>query len=199
MKKLISLMIVLLTLTSCISTGDKAQKTNMTDAFIKDNLFETGNWFATTDEYGSYYEMAEEVIVDGEINVNFYITQKLGDEWPYIELVCESGRALTGMSSITLEYKCDKSVEVKLSQSDFGEEGDNSYANFYYEIPEADEWTTITLEIQEFYQPGWSPSESTEVGLVLGNVTDIYLVPTADYNFGEEATLAVRSLIIEQK
>lgn len=191
MRKIFVLIAVVCILLGCTTTKESKS------AFVEENLFVTGNWFPTTDSYGSYFEAAEEVIVDNEINVDFYITQKVGNEWPYIELICQTGKPLTGMSSITLDYKCDKALKIKLSQSDFGGDGDNSYAHYYIEVPATTEWTEVTVNVLDFHQPDWAPESSKGVGLKLENIQDIYLVPAASYVDGENASLSVRSMIIK--
>lgn len=202
MKYVLILFAVAIAFTSCQTTSSNVVEEVAVEAAEVNNfgeLLHTAKWTPTTDNYGSSYECADEVIVDGEINVDFVITQKDGpDIWPYIELICATGAPLTGLETITLDYKCSKSLKIKLSQSDFGSAGDSSYAHYYIEVPAADEWTTVTVNIADFNQPSWAPEGSKGVGLKLENVNDIYLVPAASYEVGEPASLSVRSLITKQ-
>lgn len=188
MKRIILLLVTTALFMGCVTTGKAPEG---------EDLFLTGIWFPTTDSYGSSFECAEEVIVDGEINVDFVIKQKTGDEWPYIELICQAGKPLSGIETITLDYKCDKPLKIKLSQSDFGSAGDNSYAHYFIEVPPAAEWTQVTVNIVDFAQPSWAQPTSKEIPLNLDNVNDIYLVPAASYQVGESASLSVRSMIIK--
>lgn len=162
------------------------------------NLIETAAvWRPAVDSYGSSFVVDPAIIVDGEINVEFTIAQKLGDEWPYVELICETGAEnLAGVQTITLTYKCEKYLKVKLSQSDFGAEGDSSYAHYYFELDAAEDWTTVTMVIDEFYQPGWAPASAMEVPLTRENIQNIYLVPDVNYNIGDSAMLSVKSMVL---
>lgn len=199
MKYLLILFVTVFAFTSCQTTGSNVEEEVAVEAAEVNNfgeLLNVAEWTPTTDSYGSSFECADEVIVDGEINVDFIIAKKDGpDIWPYIELICATGAPLAGLETITLEYKCSKSLKIKLSQSDFGSAGDNSYAHYYIEVPAADDWTTVTVNVADFHQPSWAPESSKGIGLKLENINDIYLVPAASYEIGEPASLSVRSLI----
>ncbi len=196
MKKILVILSTLAFLTSCLTTS---KDISVAPAPVEmEELFETGNWFATADEFGSTFTTSDPIISNDEINVDFDLIQKSApEEWPYIELICESGKQLTGVEAITIEYRCDKDLKIKLSQSDFGSEGDSSYAHYFTTVPASSEWSTATVNIADFAQPGWAPSSATEVALNLNKIQDIYLVPNASYEVGESASLSVRSLVIQ--
>lgn len=195
MKYVLILFTLVIAFTSCKTTSANVVE-EVAEVKNFGELLHTAKWRPTTDSYGSSFECADEVIVDGEINVDFVIAKKDSpDVWPYIELICATGAPLTGLETITLDYKCSKSLKIKLSQSDFGSAGDNSYAHYYIEVPAAEDWTTVTVNVADFAQPSWAPESSKNIGLKLENINDIYLVPAASYEIGEPASLSIRSLI----
>lgn len=209
MKKILLALLSLLFIMGCTTTenavetdSDTSEEVPVTvpvSELMGSNLIETAAaWRPEADSYGSSFVVDPAIVVDGEINVDFTIAQKVGEEWPYIELICETGAEnLGGVETITITYKCGKYLKVKLSQSDFGSEGDNSYAHYYFELPASSEWTTETMRIEEFYQPGWAPASSTEIPLILENIQNIYLVPDLNYNIGDSTVLSVKSMILQ--
>lgn len=197
-KIFVLLSVIVLGLLSCKTNEVSEEKTEPVNKKNLGELIERGNWFPTTDSYGSSFICHEDVVVDGEINVEFDLVKKDGDDiWPYIELICGTGSPIVDVNTITIEYKCSKSLQIKLSQSDFGGSGDGSYAHYFIEVPATDEWSTVTVDLANFAQPSWAPEASTAIALNREKITDIYLVPTASYQIGEKASLSVRSLVLK--
>ncbi len=88
-------------------------------------------WYPTTDEFGSSLDTGKALITEGELKVGFTITKKVSDDkWPYVEVICKPKAKLVGTESVNLTYKCDKTLLVIFSLSDFNHLGDESYAHF---------------------------------------------------------------------
>lgn len=204
MKKILILSSILLALGACTSAEKKVEEVVQNVVERDDTVFTDGNlvfaegvnWYAATDDFGSSHNSDGESIdtSSGEIVVEFDMYKKQeGMNWPFVELVSETGRELSGAETITIEYKSTHELKIKLSQSDFGPEGDGSYAHYETKIPMASEWTKITVVLDEFNQPSWAPNLGP---LNLDNVQDIYLVPNIDAMVGGKAILEVRLLEI---
>lgn len=200
MKRSISVILIvslfLVLFGSCQSKNNETESKK--EAKLGENLVETGAWRPAADSFGSIFEVAEEVVVDGEIHIGFTIAKKTEpDMWPYVELICETGAPLTGAQGLEITYKTDKELKIKLSQSDFGPDGNSTYAHYQIKVDPAGEWTTVTVNFEDFQQPSWAPEEATKIALNLDNVNDIYLVPGVDYDLGDSAVLGVKSLVLK--
>lgn len=205
MKKILILSSILLALGACTSAEKKVEEEVVQNVVEReDTVFTDGNlvfaegvnWYAATDDFGSSHNSDGESIdtSSGEIVVEFDMYKKQeGMNWPFVELVSETGRELSGAETITIEYKSTHELKIKLSQSDFGPEGDGSYAHYETKIPMASEWSKVTVVLEEFNQPSWAPNLGP---LNLDNVQDIYLVPNIDAMVGGKAILEVRLLEI---
>ncbi|WP_407333937.1 hypothetical protein [Enterovibrio sp. 27052020O] len=159
------------------------------------NLLHTANWKAATDNFGSSFKANSPLVQNDEINVEFTLYKKQeGKNWPFVELICATDTALTGVSFVEITYRSGADVSVKFNQSDFGSSGDGSYAHYQTVIPASDEWTTVTLNANDFAQPSWAPESTKKIALNLSNVKDIYLSPKLNFKTGETSTLSVKSL-----
>jgi hypothetical protein len=159
--------------------------------FLKADL-----WSVAVDPFGSEYEYTEPLIRDGVATVEFTIAKKTEyDQWyPFVELICDLGEPFTGFSSLQITYQCESDLLVKLSQSDFGEEGNETYSHYQYRLPATSKWKTSRLDFSLFDQPGWTPDISKDIPLNTDNINAVYLVPDLDPAIGESATLKVRNL-----
>ena len=157
-----------------------------------------GGWRATTDDLGSSFETREQLIQDSTAKVTFTMAKKgAPDEWPYVELICALGRDIDGVHGLEITYKCDKPLTIKLSQTEFGYYGNQTYSHYEFILPASEEdWNTERVKISQFRQPSWAPAKSREIPLKLQNVEDVYLVPNLNYNTGDKGTLEVKNLIL---
>lgn len=161
------------------------------------NLVNTANnWYPAVDPFGSEYSLDGDLITDGVVSVGFTIAQRPETEtWtPWVELVCDPGFTLEDYSGLTITYRNDTDLLVKLSQSDFGPDGNETYAHYQYRLPASTDWNTQTIEFNAFQQPAWTPDQSTDIPLTLLHVDAIYLVPDLDYNTGESTVLHIKYL-----
>lgn len=201
-KKIVPALILCLLLASLFACKGNETKESETappqEATLGLNLLESGLWRAACDNFGSSFKAAEELIVNGEITVEFTMAKKdeESNNWPYVELICETGATLTGAEAVEITYWSEKELTIKLSQSDFGSDGDSSYAHYQLKVPASEEWTTTTVYFKDFQQPGWAPEASKAVSLKLENTENIYLVPVLDYKTGETGKIGVKSLIL---
>lgn len=167
----------------------------------KENLVKTANWYPAVDPFGSDYSIDGDLITDGVISVGFTIAQRPETEsWtPWVELVCDPGFTLEDYYGLKITYRNDTDLLVKLSQSDFGPDGNETYAHYQYSLPISKVWNTQTIEFNAFQQPAWTPDHSTDIPLTLLHVDAIYLVPDLDYITGESTVLHVKYLELLQR
>ncbi|MDD1779755.1 hypothetical protein LRP49_00980 [Enterovibrio sp. ZSDZ35] len=159
------------------------------------NLLHTANWKAATDDFGSSFVASNPLVQNDEIAVEFTLYKKQeGKRWPFVELVCATDTALTGVSTLEITYRSESDVSVKFNQSDFGSSGDGSYAHYQTVIPASDQWVTVKLDTSDFKQPSWAPESTQKIALNLGNVKDIYLSPKLNFETGETSTFRIKSL-----
>ena len=72
----------------------------------------------------------------------------------WVELIYDlSNKSLVGINSFELTYQSDKPLVIKLSQKDYGDESDKSYAHFQTVLPSSTNWQTITVSLDNFSRP----------------------------------------------
>lgn len=155
-------------------------------------------WSYGADPYGSKVFTGEALIKDGAARIAFDRAPKLAaDRNTWIELIYRPPAGnLGGTEAVRITYQCSEALLMKFSQRDFGEDGDNSYAHYQTLLPAAEAWNTVTVSLADFSRPSWTPATSKDVGLILENVSAIYLAPALDDDQGGHATLNVKSIEI---
>jgi len=163
----------------------------------QENLIATAEaLYPACDSYGSEIDTTGGLIQkDGSAKVAFTLTQKVSDAWPYVELICETGKPFTGTQLILVEYSADTTLVMKLFQTDFGPNGDESYALYEIKLPASKTLVTKTVAIKDFKQPEWAPKASRAIALNLDKCDRIYFTP--DLSAEEEnakTTVVVKTL-----
>ncbi|ERP32104.1 hypothetical protein [Chitinivibrio alkaliphilus] len=162
------------------------------------NLLTSGaTWYATSDTLGSIVDTGDALLSEDGATVHFTMTEKTGEEWPYVELIATTEADFIERETVQIAYQCDAPLILKLAQSDFSYEGDATYAHYEYVLPPSGEITTATVAIADFEQPDWAPEESLETPLLLENVSALYLVPQLNPEVGGESSLSVEYLRIK--
>jgi len=153
-------------------------------------------WSYDTDPYGSEAIINEKLIRHGGIWIKFKRVPRVDakrNSW--IELIHKLPTAsLTGSQKIRLNYQCDIPLLIKLSQKEYGKDGDKSYAHYQIKLPATKGWTTKEVDLKDFYRPEWTPSSSKDLGLLPEHIDAIYLTPSLTDKDGGEAILQVRSI-----
>ena len=162
------------------------------------NLVTANNWTAQVDEYGSSLDTTGGLIKKNLISIGFTLSKmKNENQWPYIELIGSTPSGLAGVTSIKVTYQCPKNVLLKLSQPDFGWEGDESYAHYQNTLPASSStWKTVTLPISGFSQPSWAPKSALATPLKLSDIAALYFTPVLDETKGESTTLKIKSVVL---
>lgn len=203
MRKLLLLLIPMIAFVSCASSGSKVESA----VLAPQELMETGIW-TPLGSAGSTVEAKNGLDEEGKVNAEFISIDFMqafkegANQWPDIALIASlpDEARFTGMSKITLEYKCDQDLAIRLSQTDLtGAEygGDESFALYQTVIVRSDEWKTKTIELSKLKQPSWT-TDASRVQLKTENVYGIELSPQANYMIqATPAKLEVRSLIVE--
>jgi peptidoglycan/xylan/chitin deacetylase (PgdA/CDA1 family) len=133
------------------------------NAFIGHNLTAfPGIWSTGVDSHGSTQQVFLQLVKAGVADVAFSIAE--GDAslgiFPYVELVCKIAPTLAGMEGLEIEYQCDSDLLVKLSQSDFGPDGNATYSHYQFRVPASQDWSYKKLAFEKFEQPAWTPDTS---------------------------------------
>jgi hypothetical protein len=149
-------------------------------------------WYASVDAFGSSVKADMPVVQDGKIDIEFTIAKMAEpDEWPYAELICEPGIGMSALRGISLRYKSSVDLTLKLSQKDFAEEGNASYAHYQYVLPKSASFVDEVVMVDEFAQPAWADEASRKIELDLANVSAVYLVPALDYTRGQTGSFSL--------
>lgn len=201
MTKFRNLTTLLFTLTffgiaSCNSESDEKEKPSVKKT--ENQLYEV-SWSASTDTVGSFYKPQKVVVKDSAVTVDFYREPKSEVKNTWIELIASIGKKLTGTDSLKITYKCDKPLIIKLSQEDFGSNGNETYSHYQHVVSACDNYSTIVVKIKDFEQPDWTPDESKGIDLNLDNVKKIYLTPDVEESSGGKASLSIKSILLYQK
>lgn len=155
-----------------------------------------GIWSYGHDPYGSSVEMGDNLVQDGAARIIFHRAPQVSpDKNTWVELIYRAPEEnLEKVKAIKITYQCSTALTVKFSQRDFGELGDGSYAHYQITVPAADDWKTMEMALQNFSRPAWTPSSSKDVGLIMENVTAIYMAPALDDIRGGVARLNVQAI-----
>jgi hypothetical protein len=153
-------------------------------------------WSYDTDPYGSEAIINEKLIRHGGIWINFKRVPRVDEKRnSWIELIHLLPTAsLVGSQKIRLTYQCDIPLIIKLSQREYGENGDQSYAHYQIKLPATDQWSTKEVDLKDFYRPEWTPASSKDFGLLPEHINAIYLTPSMTDKDGGEAILQVRAI-----
>lgn len=153
-------------------------------------------WTYDTDPYGSEAIINKKLIRHGGIWIKFKRVPRVDakrNSW--VELIHKLPTAsLEGKQKIRLTYQCDIPLLIKLSQEEYGKNGDNSYAHYQITLPATKKWTTQEVDLKEFTRPNWTPVSSKDFGLLPEHIDSIYLTPKMTDKKGGEAILQVRAI-----
>lgn len=153
-------------------------------------------WHPATDELGSQLDTTGGLFQDSSLQVQFTITKKTTEVWPYVELIFESPENFQGSQGIELEYQCDQELVVKLFQEDFGPapKGNDTYSLYQTKVPSSLQWKTLRLNFSDFQFPSWVPEQSKDIAMNLSKTRKLYLTPALDATLGGSSKLQVKGL-----
>lgn len=153
-------------------------------------------WSYDTDPYGSEAIINEKLIRHGGIWIKFKRVPRIDvNRNSWIELIHKLPNAsLAGNQKIRLTYQCEIPLIIKLSQQEYGKNGDQSYAHYQIKLPATKQWTTKEVDLKDFYRPEWTPASSKDYGLLPEHIDAIYLTPSMTDKDGGEAILQVRAI-----
>lgn len=159
-------------------------------------LLSEKQWSYDTDPYGSSAIIKDKLITTDGVWINFTRIPRVDvmrNSW--IEVIYQLANAsLENTKKISLTYKCDIELLIKLSQQDYGKEGDESYAHYQVTLPPATEWTTKEVALSNFSRPHWTPASSKDFGLIPERIDALYFTPQMTDEKGGNATLQIRSV-----
>ena len=153
-------------------------------------------WTYDTDPYGSEAIINEKLIRHGGIWIKFKRVPRVDEKRnSWVELIHKlPTTSLAGKQKIRLTYQCDIPLIIKLSQQEYGKNGDKSYAHYQIKLPATKKWTTQDVDLRDFYRPDWTPASSKDYGLLPEHINAIYLTPSMTDKDGGEAILQVRAI-----
>ncbi len=163
---------------------------------LHSSLRDAGLWSHGVDPYGSSVIIGDSLIHDGAARIAFNrAPQPSPDIHTWIELIYQAPEGnLAGTQAVRITYQCSDALLMKFSQRDYGADGDNSYAHYQTLLPASSTWKTLTVTLADFARPAWTPVDSADVGLIMQNVTAIYLAPALDDIAGGYAELNVSAI-----
>ncbi|OUS74526.1 hypothetical protein B5G52_00505 [Pseudoalteromonas sp. A601] len=156
------------------------------------------DWRYATDPHGSTASIKKALLHEEQVWIAFNRVPRVdakNNSW--VELIYDLvNKTLADQSSIMLEYKSSTDLVVKLSQQDYGSEGDKSYAHYQYTLPAQTHWQTKCINLSDFSRPSWTPSSSVDKGIIKEHVSAVYLVPDLKDALGGKAVVAVKNISI---
>lgn len=157
------------------------------------------DWRYATDPHGSTASTKQTLLYGEQVWVAFNRVPRVdasNNSW--VELIYDlPNKTLAGQSSIMLEYKSSTDLVVKLSQQDYGGQGDKSYAHYQFTLPAQTHWQTKCINLADFSRPNWTPANSIDKGIIKEHVSAIYLVPDLKDALGGKAIIAVKNISIQ--
>lgn len=160
--------------------------------------FSADKWRYATDPHGSKAILDGPLVRQNGVKIAFERVPRVdknNNSW--VELIYDIPSGVFNHSNrITLNYKADKPMLIKLSQSDYGAEGDKSYAHYQVRLAAAPQGRVATVALNEFTRPSWTPSWSKDVGINKANVAALYFVPDLTDAAGGKASIEITTLTL---
>lgn len=156
-------------------------------------------WRYATDPHGSQAILNGPLVNSERVEIAFKRVprvDKLNNSW--VELIYDlPNKQLPKQANITLTYQSDKDMVIKLSQKDYGGEGDKTYAHYQAVLPAASHWQTTTVSLDDFQRPSWTPASSIDKGIIAEHVSALYFVPDLTDAKGGEAYIKIKRVTVE--
>jgi len=156
-------------------------------------------WRYATDPHGSKAIYSTPLVKGNEIEIAFSRVPRVdakNNSW--VELIHDlPGQTLEGISGFTLTYQSDKPLVVKLSQKEYGGNGDNSYAHYQVVLPSSLDWHTQAVVFEDFSRPSWTPGWSQDKGIIKSSVSALYFVPDLTDEKGGDAWIKIKQVSLQ--
>ncbi|GHF77906.1 hypothetical protein [Thalassotalea marina] len=154
------------------------------------------NWRYATDPHGSKAIYDKPLVNDEFVAISFVRVPRVDKENnSWVELIYDlPNQSLKDAMQIELTYQSDKPLVIKLSQKQYGGEGDGSYAHYQTILPKADNWRTQTVSLESFSRPDWTPAWSKDKGIIKDSVSALYFVPDLKDEQGGDALIKIKHL-----
>jgi hypothetical protein len=162
----------------------------------KGSLSDSQHWHYAVDPHGSAAFPAIPLVKDGIARIRFVRVPRVdvaNNSWVELIYTLPNGN-ITAYEGIVIRYQSSSQLVVKLSQADYGAEGDKTYAHYQITLPAAASWHTEKVAFADFSRPDWTPASSVDKGIIKQNVNAIYLVPDLTDAQGGEAEIAIKAL-----
>ncbi|MDK2595962.1 hypothetical protein [Pseudoalteromonas obscura] len=161
--------------------------------------FNEDHWRYATDPHGSQVLLDEPLVQNNRVKIGFDRVprvDKQNNSW--VELIYDipSGN-LNGLDSIELTYQSDQPLVIKLSQQEYGGQGDKSYAHYQVVLPRALTPQTQRVTLQQFTRPDWTPVWSKDRGIIKSSVSALYFVPDLTDKTGGRASMTIHQLSLQ--
>lgn len=156
------------------------------------------DWRYATDPHGSKVILSGPLVENGQVDIEFFRVprvDKKNNSWVELIYGLPNG-SLADVKAISLTYKSDKPLIIKLSQKDYGRLGDKSYAHYQIKLPQTGGVISKTVSLESFSRPGWTPMWSSDKGLIKENINALYFVPDLTDKDGGSANLNITELAL---
>ncbi|WP_231098066.1 hypothetical protein [Pseudoalteromonas luteoviolacea] len=161
--------------------------------------FDANNWRYATDPHGSQVILDEPLVQDDRVKIGFDRVprvDKQNNSW--VELIYDIPKGnLIDLTTIEVTYQSDKPLVIKLSQTEYGGDGDKSYAHYQVVLPKALEPKTQQVTLEQFARPDWTPNWSQDKGIVTASVSALYFVPDLTDKAGGRAMMTIHGLTLK--
>lgn len=158
-------------------------------------------WRYATDPHGSKAIYEKPLVKEEYVAISFYRVPRVdvkNNSW--VELIYDlPSQSLKDAKHIELTYQSDTPLVIKLSQKQYGGEGDGSYAHYQTVLPKSDSWQTQTVSLESFNRPDWTPAWSKDKGIIKDSVSALYFVPDLQDEKGGEALIKIKHLTLKNR
>lgn len=166
-----------------------------------EQTLDANQWRYAVDPHGSTASYEKPLVKEDYVGIAFNRVPRVdaqNNSW--VELIYDlPNKSLNGITRIELTYQSDKPLVVKLSQKDYGGEGDKSYAHYQTLLPSSNNWQTTTVTLEQFSRPEWTPNWSKDKGITKANVSALYFVPDLADEKGGKAWLKIKNIKLNQE
>lgn len=154
------------------------------------------DWRYATDPYGSEAFVCSALVDDQGASIAFSRVPRVDAQRnSWVELIYDLPEGnLNSVTRVKITYKSSEDLVIKLSQKDYGGDGDKTYAHYQTKIDSADQWQQVTVDLDDFQRPSWTPQSSVDKGIIKENISALYFVPSLTDERGGNAELKIQDV-----
>ncbi|KMQ52097.1 M6 family metalloprotease domain-containing protein [Chitinispirillum alkaliphilum] len=169
---------------------NRTVRANFVQDISSGNVVSRVNWSAYKDDFGSEIDTGSSILVNDVATMGYTVVRQPDeDSWPWVKLMASFDDPLTGMGSVTIEYRSSEGLNVSLEQPPLNMNG----TSWQSSLEPSSNWRTVRLSLSDFAQP---PYVTNGTDLNLDTVYSFSFNPSPqNINATTDGQVEIRQLI----